>query len=54
MIELAFAWLLSQHVVTSVIAGATTPKQVTQNAAAVGARFSVTDLEQLDLLLRAG
>ena len=54
MIELAFAWLLSQHVVTSVIAGATTPKQVTQNAAAGGARLSVTDLEQLDLLLRAG
>lgn len=54
MIELAFAWLLSQHVVTSVIAGATTPEQVAQNAAAAGARLSVADLEQLDLLLRAG
>ncbi|WP_374471811.1 aldo/keto reductase [Phenylobacterium sp.] len=34
LLELAFAWLLGQPVVSSVIAGATTPDQVRANAAA--------------------
>lgn len=34
ILELAFAWLLGHHVVSSVIAGATSPEQVKTNAAA--------------------
>lgn len=52
MVELAFAWLLSEPAVTSVIAGATTPEQVTQNAGAAGKSISDADLALLDLLLR--
>ena len=33
VLELAFAWLLGQPVVASVIAGATTPEQIRANAA---------------------
>lgn len=40
MLEATFAWMLAQPVVTSVIAGATTPEQVAQNAAAGEARLS--------------
>lgn len=35
IIELAFGWLLAQDGVASVIAGATTPRQVAANAAAI-------------------
>jgi aryl-alcohol dehydrogenase-like predicted oxidoreductase len=52
MVELAFAWLLSEPAVTSVIAGATKPEQVTQNAAAAGKRLSADDLGLLGALLR--
>jgi aryl-alcohol dehydrogenase-like predicted oxidoreductase len=52
MIELAFAWLLSKPVVTSVIAGATKPEQVAQNAAAAGKKVSDEDLQRLEVLLR--
>lgn len=34
LLDLAFSWLLSQPVITSVIAGATSPEQVAANAAA--------------------
>lgn len=46
--EVAFSWLASRPTVASVIAGATRPEQVTQNAAAVGHRFSADDLAELD------
>lgn len=47
-LQVAFGWLLAQPAVTSVIAGATTPAQVAQNA--VAAQWSPTsdDLEALD------
>lgn len=45
MVQLAFGWLLAQPQVTSVIAGATTPEQVTANAEA--ARSWVPDADDL-------
>lgn len=48
LLELAFGWLLAQDGVGSVIAGATTPEQVAQNAQAGQAwRLSAADLEEL-------
>jgi aryl-alcohol dehydrogenase-like predicted oxidoreductase len=52
MVELAFAWLLSEPVVTTVIAGASRPEQVAQNAGAAGKRLSEADLALLNPLLR--
>lgn len=46
-VELAFCWLAAQDPVTSVIAGATRPEQVRQNAAAV--RWAPTDAERAEL-----
>lgn len=37
MLEATFGWLLAQPALSSVIAGATSPEQVRQNAAAGGA-----------------
>ena len=48
MLEATFAWLLAQPGLTSVIAGATTPDQLTQNAAAATAwNPSVEDLASI-------
>ncbi len=46
--ELAFAWLLGRKVVSSVIAGASTPEQVSQNAKAADWRMTVDDMKALD------
>jgi aryl-alcohol dehydrogenase-like predicted oxidoreductase len=46
--ELAQAWLASQPVVCSVIAGATRPEQVRENVAAVEWRLSLDDLRAVD------
>jgi 1-deoxyxylulose-5-phosphate synthase len=40
MVELAMAWLLSEPCVTSVIAGATRPGQIKENAGAAGKRLT--------------
>ncbi len=51
MLEATFGWLLSRPVVSSVIAGATTPEQVRQNAAAGTAwRPSAEDAARIDEL----
>ncbi len=48
LVELAFGWLASQDGVASVIAGASTPEQVAQNAKAGQAwRLSAAELEEL-------
>ncbi|MFJ3956577.1 aldo/keto reductase [Arthrobacter sp. NPDC090010] len=47
-VEVAFSWLLAQEPVSSVIAGATRPEQIRQNAEAVTARLSTEDLAALD------
>ena len=49
--ELALAWLASQRVVCSVIAGATRPEQVRQNVAALEWRLSRDDRNAIDALL---
>jgi aryl-alcohol dehydrogenase-like predicted oxidoreductase len=48
LLELAFAWLLRDEVVASVIAGATTPQQVEQNVRAAGWKLSAEDLAEID------
>ena len=48
LLELAFAWLLARPNVSSVIAGATHPDQVSQNAAAVGWMLSAEDMTEID------
>ena len=49
--DLAFAWLLSNKQVSSVIAGATTPEQVTANAATANWTLSAEELTELKELL---
>jgi aryl-alcohol dehydrogenase-like predicted oxidoreductase len=51
VLELAFAWLLAQDTVASVIAGATRREQVKANAAAVNWKLSAADLQQIGRLL---
>jgi aryl-alcohol dehydrogenase-like predicted oxidoreductase len=49
ILELAFCWLLSKPAIGSVIAGATSPAQVTANVAAGSAwRLSADELAALD------
>jgi aryl-alcohol dehydrogenase-like predicted oxidoreductase len=51
LLELAVAWLLSFAPVASVIAGATRPGQIRDNAGAAGWTLSAADLEELHTLL---
>jgi aryl-alcohol dehydrogenase-like predicted oxidoreductase len=53
LLELAFSWLLSRPQVASVIAGATRPEQVSQNAAAGGWELTAEDRAALAPLLAA-
>jgi aryl-alcohol dehydrogenase-like predicted oxidoreductase len=48
MLELAFSWLLSRELVTSVIAGATKPEQLEQNVKAGGWKLSAEELAEID------
>ena len=47
-IQVAFSWLAAQPSVSSVIAGATRPEQVRQNAAAVAWQPNAAELAELD------
>lgn len=47
ILELAFAWLLAQPTVASVIAGATSPEQIAANAGA--ARWHLTEAEKAEI-----
>lgn len=51
LVDLAMSWLASQSTVASVIAGATSPKQVKQNAAAVNWQLTAEELAEIDALL---
>ena len=53
LLELAFSWLLSKKVVSSVIAGATKPEQIAANAQAAGWRLSEAELAEIDELTAA-
>jgi aryl-alcohol dehydrogenase-like predicted oxidoreductase len=48
LLDLAFAWLLAQKVVPSVIAGATSAAQVEANAATAGWILTAEDLAEID------
>lgn len=54
LLEIAFAWLLAQPGVTSVMAGATSADQVTQNVAAAGAELSAEDVAALNEMTEPG
>ena len=53
LLELAFSWLLAQAPVSSVIAGATKPKQVAANVAAGGWVLTADELAEVDRITRA-
>jgi aryl-alcohol dehydrogenase-like predicted oxidoreductase len=48
LLDLAFSWLLSKPVVSSVIAGATKPEQLDSNVASVNWELSPEDLAEVD------
>jgi len=48
LLELAMSWLASQPVISSVIAGATSPEQARQNAAAANWRLSPDEMARVD------
>ncbi len=50
MLELAFSWLACRPVVSSVIAGATSPEQLEQNVAAAGWKLTSDDMKELDAI----
>jgi aryl-alcohol dehydrogenase-like predicted oxidoreductase len=52
LLELAISWLLSKPAVSSVIAGATRPEQLDQNAAAGSWRITPEELAEIERLLR--
>ncbi len=54
LLGLAFAWLLARPVTASVIAGATSPAQVEQNAAAAGWMLSEEERAEVDGLTGGG
>lgn len=49
--DLAFAWLLANRQVASVIAGATHPDQITANAATAAWKLSTAEMDELHALL---
>jgi aryl-alcohol dehydrogenase-like predicted oxidoreductase len=51
MIELAFSWLASKPVVGSVIAGATKPEQVEQNAKSADWRLTAEEMSEVDQIM---
>lgn len=51
ILELAFAWLLGHEVVSSVIAGATTPEQVKTNAATAAWRLTPDEVDEVSKLV---
>ena len=54
VLELAFSWLLAHEVVASVIAGASSARQVADNASAARWELTADDLHEIDALLRTG
>jgi aryl-alcohol dehydrogenase-like predicted oxidoreductase len=53
LLELAFSWLLARPFVSSVIAGASTPEQLAQNAKAVESTLTAADLGDIDRITDA-
>jgi aryl-alcohol dehydrogenase-like predicted oxidoreductase len=53
MLELAFSWLASRPCVSSIIAGASTPAQLEQNATAADWALTPADLAEIDRIIAA-
>jgi aryl-alcohol dehydrogenase-like predicted oxidoreductase len=53
LLELAFSWLAAQPIVCSIIAGATRPEQVEQNAQAVDWTLTPEDLDEIDRMTKS-
>jgi len=53
LLELAFAWLLAQPVISSVIAGASSPAQLRANAACAAWKLTPQDMTDINALLEA-
>lgn len=53
LLELAFGWLLSKPIISSVIAGATKPDQIKANVEARSWRLTKEELQEIDQLLSA-
>ena len=53
LLELAFSWLAARPQVASVIAGATTPQQVEQNAKAAQWKLGAEEMAEVDRLTRS-
>jgi aryl-alcohol dehydrogenase-like predicted oxidoreductase len=52
LLELAISWLAAQAPIASVIAGATTPEQVEQNAASADWKLTAEELDEVDRLTK--
>jgi len=52
LLELAFSWLLSRPVLSSVIAGATKPEQIEANVNAAGWKLSAEEIAEVDAISR--
>lgn len=53
LLELAFSWLASRAQVSSIIAGATRPEQVEQNAKAIGWKLTADEITEIDRISSA-
>ena len=53
LLDLAFSWLLTRTQISSVIAGATSPEQVTANVKAASWKLSAEDLAEVDRITGA-
>ena len=52
LVELAMSWLACQPTVSSVIAGATRPEQVTENVKACGWKLDADEMREVDTITR--
>jgi aryl-alcohol dehydrogenase-like predicted oxidoreductase len=52
LLELAFAWLAAQPLVSSIIAGATTPEQVEQNMRAANWTLTLEEMAEVDRITK--
>ena len=52
LLELAFSWLAARPTVASVIAGATKPEQVEQNAASANWQLTAEEMSEIDKITR--
>jgi aryl-alcohol dehydrogenase-like predicted oxidoreductase len=52
LLELAFSWLAARPTVASVIAGATKPEQVEQNAASANWKLTAEEMAEIDKITR--